>query len=321
MKGTGHWLSLSSILCALGCAGESPLDGNPQVAGHAEDDAAAVPDSGTDDPQDQLPAPVPGSWNTANGPCGLSLTGPGLIAFSRRGVDSCVGGFESGTCAYEADLGGFSDPLSSGRYPDGQFAIQDVLVEGKSARLLRSRGRDAQNDYFVALHVASIWGSSSSVGVTITARCGAPSAQDEAHLVLQTLRLPANEEAAAAPLRPSVGCTGYDERPIEGYALGNGCAAEKVVVPSVCATGAETNNATGTGKMICFVTSEGAFYWGFVMWGEHIVSAGTRNGGGEPWSSELTPYESERCAMLAEALDTAPGASKQFGQLIAAPCP
>ena len=299
--------ALSALGLVFGCASEPDHDADARRV--EEEDAS----TGTSDPDgsispstDGTAPPVPDSWVTTKGGCGLSLTGPGLLAIPRMGVDSCVTSFASEGCSYEADLGSFSNPLRD--FAADLFVVEEVHVDGKPARLVHSRSGGAQNDYFAGLHVPALWGVSSTVAVTITVSCVSEPTFETALRVLQTLKLPASDQAAAVPLQPTPSCTGHDERPIEGYALGAGCAESKLPVPGVCAFGAKTNNAIGTGNMLCFVTPDERYFWAFVKFGEYVVSTTwTRHGRGELWPNQLPPDWIARCEALTESLKATQG--------------
>lgn len=108
---------------------------------------------------------------------------------------------------------------------------------------------------------------------------------------------------------PVPDCNGNDERAITGYALGHGCVAEKVIVPGVCATGAQRSASSGTGTMLCFVTADGDYYWAFVQYGESVTATGAKHGHGELFGNQLDREQSARCDALIRPLRSAPGAS------------
>lgn len=127
-----------------------------------------------------------------------------------------------------------------------------------------------------------------------------------ARAVVQTVMFPADiETAQPLPPPPTTSCAGEDIRPITGYRLGTACAGSKTIVPGVCALGARAHASFGTGRMICFVTNDDAYYWAFVQYGELLAGPSTRHSlGPNQQSTELLVLEEERCSKLSALLGT-----------------
>jgi hypothetical protein len=267
------------------------------------------------------PAPtVPESWKRVTGAFGISMRAPTLVATATQcGSDSCLARFEGPGCSYVVERGGFSDSLASRTAPS--YDSEDVLVDGKSGRLVQSLG-PVDDGYFVGLHLfqtgAGVRGATLGLA-TVNAVCSTPQAVQTARLVVQTLALPADEQAASAPLSPMTDCAGEDIRPIMGYRLGTPCAGGKLTVPGICALGARANGSFGTGPMTCFVTSVGDYYWGFAAYGEIVAGPGTRHGRGPHQASELSVAEEFRCQMLVDLLGM--GENTGFGEYVYPSCP
>jgi hypothetical protein len=311
------WLGLSVLGAGLGCTSE-PGQGEEESRPRTEDDEGgdAETPSAAADASVGATLSVPDSWTEVKGPCGVALTGPGLMAFAAQGTDSCIGHFLSEECRYSLDLGGFSNSLSS--FPDAE----EILVEGKPARLVHSRS-NGEGGYFAGVHVR-LWGAIGFPGtsITLTAECDSEAAQATALQVLRTLNPPDDPQARAAPFVPAPSCTENDQRPILGYALGRGCSSDKLAVPGVCAVGAKANNAIGTGAMLCFVDAWGGYYWAFVAFGESVEGRGAKHGRGELWGDQLSGEQAAQCQSSIDSFMTATPSSSErsFGEYVARPC-
>lgn len=262
---------------------------------------------------------IPADWNTVTGNCGITLSAPNVLATSGVPDAECVAGFNTDVCAFNASLGRDVNPLRNG--PGniaGTYVSEDITLDGRPARLVRSVGPTAANSHFIGVHVSSIWEDDPEAGFTLTGLCPA-GVEKEARQVVSSVRLPESAAAAAVPLEPTPDCSGADERAVEGYALGAGCPGPRVRVPGICAVGAELSGSTGSGSMLCFVAGED-FYYAHVQFGESVIGTGARHGHGDLFADQLSPAESERCAALIAQLP-AWSAERTFPGYVPGPCP
>lgn len=265
-------------------------------------------------------ASIPAGWKTVTGNCGLTLSAPSPLATPGNSASGCAAGFATEGCFFDVTLGVGIEQFDPGPIGEGVgYTSEAITVDGRAAQLYRSQGRASSNHLIVGLYVRTVWNDAPDVSLMVVGTC-TDASRAEAPVIFSTLRLPADEAAAAMPLESSADCTGEEERPIEGYLLGNPCPGPRVRVPGVCAVGARRNGATGNGSQLCFVAGD-AFYAAHVSYGEYVIGSGARHGRGELFSSQITSEETTRCAALIAQLPKPDGAQIRItNEYIAPPC-
>jgi hypothetical protein len=114
-----------------------------------------------------------------------------------------------------------------------------------------------------------------------------------------------SEQDSSSAREVSATCKGSDERTLVGIRLGRVCAAPKEPLTGMCASGVLRNGGAGTGEFLCFVSSQGDYFWAFLDWGEALSGSTFRGDHGHAGPERLSQAESVECARLLGLLQLA----------------
>ena len=115
-------------------------------------------------------------------------TPPGTTFAHTRGIDSFTGTLNGPGIAIQVDYGAHANPLERDRSVSGYLA-RDVVVDGRTAKLVTARRNGAVRSYFIGLHVPVARRTAGHVqGLTLTATAAQPDEAERVEAAMRSVR-------------------------------------------------------------------------------------------------------------------------------------